>query len=358
MPPSQSIWEKKVENSINLKDKMQQLGTISLTVLLLVGCPSQKPNPNPPPKPDAGGVGGNTTAPRSGSSITTGGSSITTTGGNATTGGTVNGGTTSCSPIEQLVPQPITAQQARKTEKPHTVGKRHHRKPGRAKKTVVITTAFQCPILHNTNNPVPLNQDEPQPTGSCTGNASVGAISTEQFKGIQYHNQADARHAYQGGTCEDNNCTVPCTCDSCPAAFCPATNANDTGSTGSSVMAWMADVKWIKGYTTADTIQDLQVCLSNGSNPIIGIDWWSGFDSPATTGLLTLNGYIRGGHELELLGWDGTNFIGINSWGLWGACRKSQMTPNTPIDGTGCGYFKISPNTLQKAKFDGDCPTL
>ena len=331
---------------------------ISLITLLLIGChnnPTPNPNPNPTPQPDGGGTGGNTT---SGGSSATGGSSIVSTGGNIATGGSVNGGTTGCAPVEELVPQPVTAQQARKAQKPHTVGKRHHRKPGRAKRTVETTVTLQCPIQHNPNDPKPLNQDDPIPTGSCTGNGSVSAISTQQFQGAQHHNQTDARLAYQGGTCEDNNCTVPCTCDSCPAAFCPATNANDTGSTGSSVMAWMAAVKWIKGYTTADTIEDLQACLAKGSNPVIGIDWSSGFDNPSPTGLLTWTGNVRGGHEPYLLEWDGTYFIGINSWGLWGACRKSQMTPSTPIDGTGCGYFKISPTTLLKAKFDGDCPNL
>ena len=324
---------------------------ISLTALLLIGCPSPKPNPNPPPQPIGGAGGTSTVINLAGGNISIGGSIPTE------TGGTVNGGTTGCSPIEGLVPQPVMGMgmKAEKT-KTHTVGKRHYRKIGRAKKTIAI--GLQCPVLHNTNDTVPLNQDEPQAAGSCTGNASVGAISTQQFQSIQRHNQNDARLAYQGGTCEDNNCTVPCTCDSCPAAFCPTTNANDTGSTGSSVMAWMASVKWIKGYTTADTIQDLQACLGNGSNPVIGIDWVSGFGSPSSTGLLTFSGYVRGGHELELLGWDGADFVGINSWGLWGACRASQITSDTPINGAGCGYFKISPTTLLKAKFDGDCPEL
>jgi hypothetical protein len=319
---------------------------ISLVTLLVLGC-HNNPMPVPTPQPNHGGTGGSTS---------TGGNSATAGSSVLATGGTATGGTTGCLPIDAIVAQPIQA--VRKVAKPHTVGKRHYRKVGRAKRTSEAAVTLPCPLLHGTADTTPLNQDEPQSTGSCTGNASVGAITTQQFKDNGHHNQKDARIAYQGGTCTDNSCTIPCTCDSCPAAFCPDNNNNDTGSFGSSVLAWMTAVKWIKGYTTADTIQDLQVCLANGSNPIIGIDWVSGFDSPSSLGILTYSGTIRGAHELELLGWDGTNFIGINSWGLWGACRQSQITVNTVIDGTGCGYFKISPATLQRAKFDGDCPSL
>jgi hypothetical protein len=332
---------------------------ISLIALLIIGCLSPKPNPNPPPQPDAGssgGSGGYSTISSTNEDVTAGNSNIIT--GGSSTGGSVNGGTTSCSPIEPLVPQPITERQTREIKKPHTVGKRHHRKPGRARRTIEKVTEELCPVLHDINDTIPLDQDKPQAAGSCTGNAGVTAISTQHFQGNQRHNQTDARLAYQGGTCEDNHCTIPCTCESCPAAFCPTTGINDTGSTGSSVMAWMTAVKWIKGYTTADTIDDLKACIANGSNPVIGIDWYSSFDNPSTTSVLTIGGYIRGGHELGLIGWDGTNFIGINSWGLWGFCRKSQITSDTPYIGTGCGYFKISPNTLQRAKFDGDCPKL
>jgi hypothetical protein len=331
---------------------------VSLIALSLIGCPStKKPTPNPPPQPDAGGSGGNSSIISSTSETNTAGTTNIITVGGSSMGGNVSGGTSSCSPIEPLVPQPATERRTREIKKPHTVGKRHHRKPGRAKRTIRETEEL-CPVLHNVNNTIPLDQDKPQPTGSCTGNAGVTSISTQNFQGDQRHNQTDARLAYQGGTCEDNHCTIPCTCESCPAAFCPTTNANDTGSTGSSVMAWMTAVKWISGYTTADTIEDLKACLANGSNPVIGIDWYSGFDNISTTSVLTIGGYIRGGHELDLIGWDGTNFIGINSWGLWGFCRQSQINVDTPSIGTGCGYFKISPNTLQRAKFDGDCPKL
>jgi hypothetical protein len=319
------------------------------------------------PTPIAG-TGGNNSA---GGNIATGGTTpiiIATSGsgGKIGTGGTpgTGGATSPCTTVEPLVPQPVTVQEvARKAKKPHTVMKRHHRKKGRARKTTDDTgpsTVNTCPIDHTSNNHTPLDQDAPTPTGSCTGNAGVGAISTQLFKGTTHYNQHDARLAYQGGTCVDNGCTIPCTCKSCPAAFCPDTNANDNGSNGSSVMAWMSntDIKWINGYTTADTITDLQTCLNKGSNPVIGIDWWSGMDNPGKGGEIFTTGYIRGGHELRLVRWDGTYFIGINSWGLWGYCLQSQITAATPNDGTGCGFFKITPTTLQKANFDGDCPLL
>lgn len=327
---------------------------------ILVSC-----TPNGGAKPTPTSIGGNTGAggTNAGGKPATGGTP-TNTGGLISTGGSSNtgtGGSTSpCTTPEPLVAQPTSAQEVtRKAKKPHTVMKRHHRKKGRAKKTTDAQgTTYTCPIDHTSNNHTPLDQDKPVPTGSCTGNASVGAISTQLFTGTTHYSQNDARLAYQGGTCEDNGCVVPCTCASCPAAFCPDTNANDVGSNGSSVMAWMSSVGWIKGYTTADTVTDLQACLAKGSNPIIGIDWWSGMDNPGKGGEIFAIGYIRGGHELRFVRWDGTYFIGINSWGLWGYCLQSQITVNTQNDGTGCGFFKITPATLQKANFDGDCPIL
>lgn len=315
-----------------------------VTILLIAaGGTTGQCNPNHP-TPDAGdaGTGG----------LTATGGALATGGNSAITGGSIaTGGTTGCGAIEALVPGPITRELAKRV---HTVGKRHHRKKGRAVKTEELSLI--CPVLHDSNNATPLDQDLPKATGSCTGNASVGAISTQSFQGTTHYNQSDARLAYQGGTCEDNDCTVPCTCKSCPAAFCPDTNVNDTGSTGSSVMKWMTSVGWIKGFTTADTISDLQACLAKGSNPVIGIDWWSGMDNPGKDAEIFATGYIRGGHELRLVGWNGTKFIGINSWGRWGYCRQSQINSNTSIDGTGCGYFTVGPTTLVKANFDGDCP--
>ncbi len=318
-------------------------------------------SPTPQPSTTTGGTGGTSPKPSTGGTNGTGGS--INTGGTSTTGGNsgTGGNTSPCTNItlEPLIPQPKAAEDTRKAKKPHTVMKRHHRKKGRARKTTDVEGATQiCPTDHVTNNHTPLDQDKPIATGSCTGNAGVGSISTQLFQGTTHYNQNDARLAYQGGTCEDNNCTIPCTCASCPAAFCPETNANDTGSIGSSVMAWMTTVGWIKGYTTADTITDLQVCLAKGSNPNVGIDWWSGMDNPGKGGEIFATGYIRGGHELRLVRWDGIYFTGINSWGLWGYCLQSQITVNTSNDGTGCGFFKITPATLQKANFDGDCPKL
>lgn len=344
--------------------------SVTVTVgTLTYGCHPQGGNT---PTPDTGtggnnGTGGNIATGGNGpipvNTGGTGGKGPKNTGGTQSTGGsTGTGGSTSpCTTPEPLVAPPaMTPEVARKAKKPHTVMKRHHRKKGRARKTTDTTgpVTTTCPIDHKSNSHTPLDQDLPQPTGSCTGNAGVGAISTQFFQGTTHYNQNDARLAYQGGTCVDNGCVTPCTCASCPAAFCPDTNANDTGSTGSSVMAWMTTVGWIKGYTTADTVPDLQACLAKGSNPVIGIDWWSGMDNPGKGGEIFATGYVRGGHELRLIRWDGTYFIGINSWGFWGYCLQSQITVNTTTDGTGCGMFKITPATLQKANFDGDCPTL
>lgn len=303
---------------------------------------------------DAGGAAG---AFATGGKSATGGAAIAGTP-NETGGSIAATGGTQCAAVAMPdTPAPQPAAGIRKAPHPK-LGLRHRRQPGRALATPVEASPT-CSALHATNFKAPLNQVD----GSCTGAALVDAISTEPFEGSAHHNIPDELAAYQGATCIDNGCSIPCTCGSCKHAYCPTTHANDTGSYGSSAAQWAVDVGWLPSYTTADTVPQLLACLVK-STATIGVDWRDSMWDPDAHGRIqvSLASPIKGGHDLEGLGLDmdppdthQPDVIVYNSWGRWGFCFKSQMTPATPTDGTGCGYARIAVSDLPKLNFDADC---
>jgi len=310
-------------------------------------CTDDSAHKCPPCPCSAGGAKG------TGGAKATGGTHAT--GGTRATGGTqATGGTTSTCTAVAFPDTPAPASATKQAKRPH-LGRRHYRAPGRAMPTE--TSATVCSRFWNPLNWTPLNQGD---TGSCTGNAGVGVISTTPYTSDAHDNETDARLAYQGGTCVDNGCSIPCTCSSCPAAFCPATNANDNGSNGSSVMTWMQNAGWVKGYTTADTTTQLIACLQTGP-AVIGIDWYNSMFLTDKTGTLpvTVSSGLAGGHEIRVVGYDSVKAQVIidNSWGLWGWCFAAQENSTTSTLGTGCGFARINVADLTKLNFDGDCPT-
>lgn len=330
---------------------------ITLPTFIMVGC--SKPTPPPvPPVPSSGGLsstGGN--GNNSGGLISIGGNGSYS----PAAGGT---GTPGC-PMISYPDTPLPQTLAKKIVK-HKLPSRHFRPRWRAKP--LPTTGLQCsggaiPLI-----PTPLDQID----GSCTGAASVGMISTPPFTTSTHFNISDSLLAYQGGTCEDNNCTCgvlcanasnpsTCSCNNCPIAYCPSTHANDVGSNGNSVAKWMVTVGWLSDYLAADTTDSLMAGLSANKTCIIGVDWLDSMWTPdATTGEIHVdpNTAMQGGHEMHAVFSDlqhGRVWV-RNSWGAWGWCFKKLMTPKSPIDGTGCGYGWISVKNLMILRFDGDCP--
>ena len=286
-------------------------------------------------------------APATGGRSSTGGRASTggakATGGQASPGGSSAAPTTVCASIVLPTKANATAKAVH-----HKIGKRHHRHPGRAAATAEV--AQLCSATYQANCAT-LDQGQ---TGSCTGNAHVMTISTQPFKGSTHCNETDARLAYQGGTCIDNGCTLPCTSKTCPAAFNPATGANDNGSQTDSVATWMTAEGWAGAYTTADTTAQLQACLAKGPADI-GVDFWSGMQTPSATGQLQVTGYVEGGHDMNAAILDLTHKIAPvdavwihNSWGnTWGWCIGSV-----------CGYAWIALSDLPKLNFDADCPVV
>lgn len=331
--------------------------------------PGPKPVPviadaGPAPVVDAGGSSSVTTA--------TGGNNSNVGGQEAT------GGTSSCPTISQLTQQSGKDKLAK--PKHHKLsGWRPSHNPQRAKSTLerikLKLTSVICSVLHNgpdfclDQDVSPFAGNKGQPTGSCTGNAGVGMISYMPLTVSTHYNETDAQLAYQGGTCKENGCKTPCTCASCPAAFCPQTGANDNGSMGSSVDEWMVEQGWIKGYSTADTVNALIAGVQ-----ISACELGSNFDANMmntdSNCQIHATGAVQGGHEYVIDGYYPNLIIAgkvvpsfemRNSWGdtddglPWGCCRKN------PAGTLGCGRAYLSVSDVQllfTQGAEGNCPDL
>lgn len=109
--------------------------------------------------------------------------------------------------------------------------------------------------------------------------------------------------------------------DPFPGAFTyPPPGGQDTGSDGlSGAKALMPDhLGLIVGYQHALSLDDVITALQIG--PVVtGVNWYSSFDVPSSTGLVTLtpSGSIRGGHEFEISEVDLPNRM-LGAWQSWG----------------------------------------
>ena len=330
------------------------------------------------------GTGDSTTSSSGGSTISTGGK--VSDGGSISMGGTVTtGGTTSC-PVVVLPTPNITEKldKSTKSDKKIDKSKKESHKlngwkpsnnPFRSHSTlerIDQRIKLQFGIKQGSCNSWPigpnyaLDQDDSpythKQTGSCTGNAGVGMIAWAPLLLTVHYNQKDALDAYQGGTCKDNGCKTPCTCASCPNAFCPQTGANDIGSTGASVDQWMTEQGWMKGYSTADTVNALIAGVALSACEL-GSPWYDSMMAVSSSCELIVNtkSILDGGHEYDIIYNDGTYFWIRNSWGdkndnaPWGCCRTNSMGI------TGCGYAKISRANIQvlfSKGAEGNCPDL
>jgi hypothetical protein len=173
----------------------------------------------------------------------------------------------------------------------------------------LATTDFKT-VLHHRYGGV-FDQGE---VGSCTGNACAGAINTVPLrdKAIEAHSlkEADAVDLYELATHLDN---IP--------GFYPE---EDTGSTGLAVAKAAKQKGYITSYKHAFSV-DAALAALQKRPIIIGIAWYEGYDNPDPTGLIKQAGQIRGGHEIELRGFQLASdlldslIIAENSWSSsWG----------------------------------------
>lgn len=140
-------------------------------------------------------------------------------------------------------------------------------------------------------------------TGSCTGQALAGALSS----GPNRHRfrEPTALRLYARGS----------ELDEVPGAF----PVEDTGSTGLAVCKAAVELGYLSGYRHAFSLDEALAALQ--ARPVIvGIAWRVGCDRPDSSGLVRWAGAVRGGHEVCAVGDDPTRrrVRFANSWGLWG----------------------------------------
>lgn len=161
--------------------------------------------------------------------------------------------------------------------------------------------------------------------GSCTGNAMAGVLMTDPFwKPGRILAEADAVRLYSEATHLDN----------IRGSYPP----DDTGSSGLAVAKAARKEGWISSYQHAFGLDHLLHGLSQRPG-LLGMHWYTSFDSPLPTGEcpLTAGATVRGGHEVEMFRLDTQNqqVWCYQSWGpTWG--------------GLGNGTFWFSFQTLTR----------
>jgi hypothetical protein len=104
---------------------------------------------------------------------------------------------------------------------------------------------------------------------------------------------------------------------------------NDQGGTGQAISQVSKKDGYESGYQHALNVTDMSAAIMN-TPVIIGINWYSSFDTPNSSGLISLpsSAYVRGGHEVLVRGVDpdASIFYADNSWGSsWGVKGSFQI---------------------------------
>lgn len=164
--------------------------------------------------------------------------------------------------------------------------------------------------------------------GSCTGNATAGAVNTKPLHGAHPASnkilvEADALKIYEMAT----------HLDSSPGSYPP----DDTGSSGLAAAKAAKKLGLIGSYQHAFNLHAALQALMHG--PVItGVAWYEGFDNPDSNDEVFISGQVRGGHELEVRGfslgrsadYSDSLVIAENSWGPnWGNAGMFSFTVAT-----------------------------
>lgn len=172
-------------------------------------------------------------------------------------------------------------------------------------------------VRHVRHIPV-LNQGD---LGSCTGNASEGALGTSPlFEAIPdtHPDKPSTNDAQRAEASAVKIYSAATLLDGFDGEWPPT----DTGSDGLSAAKACVAAGLISGYTHATSLEASLAALAR--QPVIaGINWYSSFDEPDRNGRIriTSNATIRGGHEIVLDQLDVEKKLVwfTNSWGTgWG----------------------------------------
>ncbi|MFG2722721.1 hypothetical protein ACGFW5_31145 [Streptomyces sp. NPDC048416] len=150
--------------------------------------------------------------------------------------------------------------------------------------------------------------------GSCTGNAAEGLAGTDPLYGAIPATVA-ARPTGDAGADEKQAValyTAATRLDSIRGQYPPT----DTGSTGLAVAKAAQAAGLISGYQHALSLDATLKALTT-MPLIVGVNWYEGFDNPDASGLVSISGSVRGGHEFLLYGIDAAagTVLARNSWG-------------------------------------------
>src|SRR5215831_373960 len=154
-------------------------------------------------------------------------------------------------------------------------------------------------VTHRSHGLLPFDQGE---VGSCTAEALTAAGNTSpNFKSHHtVRTQEDAYALYSEETREEGEPWPP----------------NDPGGTCLAVCKAGVKMGWVKSYHHAFGLDQALKALV--VRPVItGIAWYEGFDNPATNGMVSINGEVRGGHEIMAFEIDALHKVVwfLNSWG-------------------------------------------
>jgi hypothetical protein len=156
--------------------------------------------------------------------------------------------------------------------------------------------------------------------GSCTGNAATGALGTQPlYDALPADDRSDLDEGFAVLVYERATDIDPF-----PGSYPP----DDTGSDGLSVAKVLKAYGLISRYRHATSLRAMQTALQT-TPVIVGVHWYTGFDTPDGDGVVKLGGELRGGHEFEVIGVDfeRKRFEAVNSWGDgWGVAGHFFIT--------------------------------
>lgn len=176
---------------------------------------------------------------------------------------------------------------------------------------------------------LPLDQGQ---IGSCTANATCGALNSAPDRKAKTYTEKDAIKLYELETKNEGQPYPP----------------NDPGGSGLMVCKAAKQLGWISSYSHAFGLDHALEALV--LRPVItGVSWYDSFDQPDENGLVAIapGATVRGGHEFvgdeidtvqRRVGfwnsWGDTWGLGgrfYMSWGTWSTLLKQQGDVTVPI---------------------------
>lgn len=177
-------------------------------------------------------------------------------------------------------------------------------------------------IRHQRNIPV-LNQGN---LGSCTGNAMTGLLGTGAFFPVLPAQTLSTTDPAFNEQIAINLYSKATQLDGYKGQYPPT----DTGSDGLSVAKAAQKNGWISGYQHTFDFNTFLAAIAT-QPVIVGIDWYSSFETPAADGQIKLESqaFVEGGHEIVLdeLDVENQRIWLTNSWGaMWGAQGRAYFS--------------------------------